>query len=240
MRITKPIIVLSLTGIFMLPTLSFCSYSPSILNWVRYGDIDQEAIYSLVPGATITRSTTDSAAQLASELSGKDVFLISECEEGIYQGEGTIFAPVLSDFVSQGGVVIQCNSGIWGVDVLGDAGLMTRSYIGTTASGTGTLELPGHPLAYGLGATVQMADATEYWSTTDPDVDIVVSYSQPSYGVLMSTQVGSGWVIGIGYDYFDRNSDADRMIANAVCIPEPGMICLLGLGSMALLRRRRK
>lgn len=43
-------------------------------------------------------------------------------------------------------------------------------------------------------------------------------------------------------DFWNVGTDGDVLLANAVtwAIPEPGTICLLGLGGLSLLRRRRK
>ncbi len=220
-----------------------------ILEWARYGDPDEEtanaeaAILSLVPAVTFTRTVTDEAAEIAALLPGKDVFFVPELDFAGYSGEGTTFAPVLEPFVAAGGVLVCCAEGFprdQGT-FLKDTGLLDRDYVDWTRVGTATLLSPGHPLAEGVGETIGLINVTAYYTTGDPGVEIVYAHTDnPDYGIVMYRPYGEGHVVGIGYDYYTRSADADRILANAVTLPEPAALSLLALGAVALLRRRRR
>jgi len=211
-----------------------------ILEWVRYGDLDEEvlhteqAIMSLVPDVSFTQTLTDDPAVIAALLPGKDVFLVPELDFAGYSGEGITFAPVLEPFVAVGGLLVACAEGFSDDQgtFLKDTGLLDRTFVDFGWSGTADLMIPGHILAEGLGSSIQLANATAWYTTSQPDVEIVYALSgYPSYGVVMYRSYGAGHVVSIGYDYYERNLDADRVIANAVTIPEPATLLLLAFAS---------
>jgi len=195
---------------------------PRILHWVLHGDMDrevpftEEAILSQVPGAEIVRTFATTSDELVPELADANVFLVPEMGETTpYLREGVEFGAILQDFVDGGGIVIECLSGGSGEDFLGDAGFMSRTFAGVTGGGGANVLLPDHPLASGLGPTVSLADATAYWTPLDASIETVIDSPMPGSGILLSKTIGAGYVIAIGYDYYERNPDADRIIGNA-------------------------
>jgi len=196
-----------------------------ILAWVLYTDYDQEyrntliAISEYCTDYTVTESTTTDPSVLASELVSKDVFLIPEPEmtdNATWAAIGSAFSSVLGDFVNDGGTVIVCCERDWYQGFLLNAGLMSTTYANGYSEGeTFTVADQTHPIIDGLGATAASANVTASYSIADAEIHklIVDSYG---YAVVAVRDIGCGHVVINGYDYYEYNDDASRIIANAV------------------------
>ena len=217
------------------------SYAPplQILLWLKYLPESKyaleykhtlDALASYVPNFVATESFTTEAATLEAELQGKRVFLMVEPASALrsdLEAAGTAFAPVLQDFVQKGGTAIVCSEvtyAPYGLDQAGflnATGLMTaetaKFYPAQGASPLPVVE-PTHPLATGLGATAAVADSTAAYAVGPSDVVSVVEDSLGN-SVVACRDIGYGAVVLNGYDYWSYNSDAARIIANAVQYP---------------------
>ncbi len=200
------------------------SGTTQILAWVLYTDYDQEynntlsAISQYYADYTVTESTTTNPSVLSSELVGKDIFLVPEPEMAgstTLATMGSTFSTALLDFVNNGGIVIVCCEWSGSQGFLLNAGLMNATYANGYWTGNFTVADSTHPITDGLGSTVAAADAVASYNITDPEIQnlIVDSYGYP---VVAVRDLGSGHVVLIGYDYYEYNDDAARIISNAV------------------------
>lgn len=201
-----------------------------ILAWVPYTDMDPGAEYENTFAAldthyqyyNATDSTTEDAATLADELVGKDVFLAME-QEGAdnptLETLGAAFSDVLTEFVEQGGTVISlCEwPGSW-EGFMSATGLMTADAVANATGATLTVVAPSHPLANRLPGTVTGPNATASYAIGPESTSVIEDPS--GNAVLAVRQLGLGAAIMIGYDYFEYDNDAARVIANAVQYPQ--------------------
>ena len=206
-----------------------------ILAWVPYAGLDEEyrntlaALSSQFGDYVVTESFTDSAAVLETELEGKQVFLVPEPEQAAsatLSAMGTEFSSVLQDFTAAGGtVVVLCE---WSTyqGFLTATGLMSATYAAGHYPGQALpVVLTSHPLATGLGATVEAQDATAAY-TIGPEATSII---EDGYGntVVACRDIGYGAVVLMGYDFYAYDDDAARVLANAVRYPRSTVDILL-------------
>jgi hypothetical protein len=83
-----------------------------------------------------------------------------------------------------------------------------------------------------------------YWDTIgsgiikvyDPSLTFLASLSNTTIGVEQINITGLGQ---IGYVYFNSTQDPAGADIDNLVVPEPATLCLLGLGALSLLRRKR-
>ena len=201
-----------------------------ILAWIKYTDTTREypntldALSKYFKDYTITESKTSDPAVLAAELEGKDVFLMPEPDKTdtvTLKSVGSAFSEVLNEFVNMGGVVIvlaECKG--W-QGFLSASGLLDEVVNNYYASHEDlTVLLQNHPLAQGLSSsTIKAEDSTSTYTISNPDAQIIV-VGPDNKAAIACRQLGVGYVILIGYDYYDYNDDAARILANAVNISD--------------------
>jgi PKD repeat protein len=202
-----------------------------ILAWIPYtdmvpgGEYDNTlaALDTYHPWYNLTTSVTEDAGVLATELAGKDVFLAMEQENATSAQLATLgaaFADVLTDFVEQGGTVIVLGElDIYFEGFLDATGLMSCDAVADYWLGEALpVVSPSHPLAFGLGATVAAQNLTNAY-TVGPEATVVIEdgFSNAVEAVRL---LGAGAVIVIGYDYYEYDADAARVLANAVQYPQ--------------------
>jgi len=151
---------------------------------------------------------------LRNQLKDKNIFFLTQQEQGSISqitAMGNLFASVLHDFVESGGLVIECNEWESYQGFMNASGLMYFTYRGYSSYGTADVFEPNHSLCTGLGTTVQLDNSTSYFDTNGKKL---ISYSDHS--ILSSRDIGLGHIVLIGYDYYEYNDDAARIVANAV------------------------
>ena len=171
------------------------------------------AINTYFNSYNLTEINTTNAATLQSALVGKNVFLMAEPESGtpsVYTG----FSSVLQAFTNNGGIVIMCGAGGTQASCLFNTGLISGTYFGTGTGGTMTVVQASHPLADQVAATFMGPNATLLLDITNVDANQVVTSA--GNDVVTYRNTGAGKVIYIGFDYFATNTDASRIIANAM------------------------
>jgi hypothetical protein len=206
------------------PAVAQSSGMLQMLAWVRYTDYDEEyantlaAIREYFTDFTVTESDTLVPAVLAAELAGKHVLLLPNPEEASndnLRAAGIAFRDTLQAWVSSGGFVLATAEWLNYQGFLRNAELLDALYSDTFNSGALPVEDPAHPLAAGLGPTVQAVSFLSTYTIGDPDVQPVVDGGFGDWAVA-ARDIGAGHVALIGYDYYEYNDDAARIIANAM------------------------
>lgn len=176
------------------------------------------AINSYYTNYNLTETSTSSAAELATLLQGKDVFLVPEIEITTGIPPFTDFAPVLQAFVNNGGIVIF--TGTSGAQPIINSGLMT---VNVTGFDTGTpLEVldDTHPITQGISPSFPPSNGTYPIFFSDPDVVTLVGQPEGEFGgggsVVAYRPIGSGYVISIAFDYFSSDENAQKLLANSL------------------------
>jgi hypothetical protein len=212
------------------PHLTSEAKTVHIVSWVRFtgiGDPDVEyahaveAIGQYFADFSMTESNALDPAALAAALVGKDVLLLPEPNQATstdLEEAGSALQATLQAFVSSGHVILAAGESLDWQGFLRSAGLLDARYSNDCAIGCAWIMPvvdPAHPLAVGLGGTVQGANSTTSYVIGNSDVHVVVT--DPDGNPVVATRdIGTGHVVLIGYDYHDYNPDAARIIANAV------------------------
>ncbi|MBI4647063.1 MAG: DUF1573 domain-containing protein, partial [Bacteroidia bacterium] len=169
------------------------------------------AINQFFTNYNLTEINTTSATALATALTGKDVLLIAEQESGsasVFTG----FATTLQNFVSNGGTVVFC--GASNSSCIFNTGLFNGSYGTSSSYATLTINDITHPLMAQVVTPLTAQDLTYCYSITNPDADIVASYS--GYAAVAYREIGAGKAIYVGYDFYSYHVNASHIIANAI------------------------
>ncbi|MEL7002219.1 MAG: T9SS type A sorting domain-containing protein, partial [Bacteroidota bacterium] len=197
-----------------------------ILSWNLGADLSREfpntmnAISQYFTDYTLTTTVETDPEILSSLLADKEVFLIPEQEIGgsstFYTSLATLWAPVLNDFVNNGGSIIMCGtwSGTGVFEIFNNSGLISLGQGSISFGQDMIVEDMPHYLTEGLGDVVVSQDATYLLELQDSDALELVTY-QGDAAVIVK-EIGSGNVTYIAYDYFDYDDDAARIISNAV------------------------
>jgi hypothetical protein len=195
--------------------------SPQVLAWTYLADLTGEyantiaAIRQYTPGCIITTTSTTAASTLRAALAGKDVFLVTEPTSTISSAYGTAFAPVLQDFVNNGGVVIFCcpyNYNYLFINATGLANISTGSAI---SSGTLPISSPGHPIFNNVIPPLLANSAVANFRVNDSS-SVLATYS--TNAVVAEKQIGQGHVVLLGADFFAYDSNWAKIISNAVML----------------------
>jgi hypothetical protein len=165
-----------------------------------------------------------SYTQIASTLPNYDVFLIPE-QENVFHENYTDIADTwtgpLNDFVVRGGIVItlDCNGQTAPsfdgptMRILNATGLMS---VFTPADGVGwtnTLVNTSSALARGVEGSWPAPDGSVNFNTTDAEVIV----EHPSGNAVVAHKIiGTGHVVLIGHDFFNRDANSDALLANAI------------------------
>lgn len=163
----------------------------------------------------LSETNTTSAAVLQTALTGKRVFLVAEQETQTNPTIFTNFAPVLQSFVNNGGTVIFCGVATSSSSCIFNTGLFSGTYSGSISSSTLNVVNTSHPITTGIPSGIPAQNITLYCSFTNSDKVTLVNYAG-SFDVVTYRQIGAGKVIYIGYDYYAYDSNAAKIIANAV------------------------
>ncbi len=159
----------------------------------------------------LTEINTTIASTLESALLKKDILLIAEQESGsasVY----TSFAPVIQSFVNNGGKVIFC--GTSNSSCIFNTGIFTGFYGGSLYPSTINVVNNRHFITDSVSASFISPEVTYAYNFNNSDTTRLVRYG--SYDVVTCRNFGKGKAIYVGFDYFEYNNDAARIIANAV------------------------
>jgi hypothetical protein len=244
---------------------------PAFLIYTQYADTDAVGEYIEVMeainetyGTNYTYTNLTSSANLDSTLAGHSVFLILEQETSTATGMrnlGNNWESTLTAFVQTGGVVIlmdyTCGPlGFGGGSHLYNASeLMVINEVQADTSGLATGDFitsvsvvaAADPLATGVSAS--WTPSTGTLGVETPEGTVVV---EDNFGnaVVIHKVIGSGHVVYLGFDCFERCDDFDQIIANALTLapatlPIPGFPVgaisvglLLCLGLVVVIRRK--
>ncbi|MBV6643561.1 MAG: choice-of-anchor D domain-containing protein [Cyclobacteriaceae bacterium] len=203
-------------------TINSLDGSTEILAWIGYADFSREypntlnAISQYYTNYSVDTTSMINPTGLSNLLVDKDVFLIPEQESGsvsFFQNMGTSCALVLEDFVSRGGAIIMCGSGYGAFEILNSSGLMSMSQGNNLNTNVMTVEDTLHRIMAGLPGFILGQNAT-FGMTIHDESEQLVTYN--GYAAVAYKEVGRGFITYLGYDYFNYDDDAARIIANAV------------------------
>ncbi len=170
-----------------------------------------------VTNAQFTESSTTSASTLSSLLVGKQIVLIPKLIN-VYTATTsayTAFAPVLQNFVSNGGTVIFLGSQSSYASHIWNTGLWSGSYYGYLGSGYSvTINQSSHPLFANLSSSYLYS--TYYYDQyiiNNSDATTLASYSYP---IISERHIGNGKTILLGIDYYYTTTDGNTVLTNAI------------------------
>jgi hypothetical protein len=216
-----------------------------ILAWTAYPDMSTEypntvqaledklgGGYLVQPFPTNGQGGAGDATLLSRQLDGKHVFLVPEPEAATntqLTTAGTTFASTLQTFASNGGSVVECceysggSSTAYGF--LTATGLMDLTFYGGAMSGALPVAAPWHPLAAGLGSTVTAQNYTSLYTVGSNALPVVTDGA--GHAAVAVADYGAGAAVALGYDFYAYDSDAARILANAVQYPRNARRVLL-------------
>ncbi len=203
-------------------TLNSLDGSTEILAWIGFADFSREypntlnAISQYYTNFSVDTTSATNPIGLSDLLADKDVFLIPEQESGsvsFFQSMGSSWALVLEDFVSRGGAIILCGSAYGAHEILNTSGLMSMSQGINLNTYVMTVEDTLHRITAGLPGYIVGQNATFGMNIQD-ESEQLVTYN--GYAAVAYKEVGRGFITYLGYDYYNYDDHAARMIANAV------------------------
>lgn len=200
------------------------NYSPPVkMLALTYGvDYFQEylntlsAIKRYFTNYSIKEINTTSKKTLDSFLQGMEVLLIADQETS----NPAIFADfdsVLNAFLLRGGIVIFCGSDINHMDCMFNTNIFSGYYIGSLNSSAYIFSVaaPNNPVCRNLPSVIYSSNAVYYSFITNPDKLKLVDLSN-TWDVAAYRKIGKGQAVYIGYDYYSYDSNAARLVSNAV------------------------
>lgn len=252
------------------PTRTAAQIPRSILVYTQYADtaVGGEFAHTIdaindtygALGTAFTYENLTDYNDLATEITGHNVFLILEQEDAsdiaTMETIGTAWATTLQNFVAGGGVVIVTDyRGVFiapSLYILNETGLMTFREIVDTYHDTLTsasVVAPTDPLATGVAALFTSSNGMLSVNTSEVTVVVEDNNNNP---VVIHKVWGSGHIVYCGFDLYHTNTNLARILGNAVGLqpiqpPIPGfpiaavaigLVLCLGLG--VVMRRRRK
>ena len=183
----------------------FAEY-PSMIN----------AINQYFTAYTLTTTATTNPGTLNSLLIGQNVLLIPEQETGV-PSTWTAMAPVIQQFLNNGGSVIFIGSYSSESDCMFNTGVFSGTYAQdefTTFTNV-TVDDPAHPLVAGIGVT-SFSPPSATFSMNLTNTDRVQVVSAGGRDVVSYRYYGSGKAIFIAFDYFSPSVESSQIIANAI------------------------
>lgn len=171
------------------------------------------AINAYFTDYSLTTVNTTSGTVLTDSLVGKNVFLMTEPENGspsVYLN----FATPLQNFVSNGGLAVICGAYAGQNACIYNTGLFSGNYYDYTNSAVLTILNPAHPILENVNPPLLGANATYLQNLTNPDIESLVTYL--GYDVVAVRPIGAGYAVYVGYDYYDYNTNSQKIIANAI------------------------
>ena len=176
-----------------------------------------QAIDTFFQNYTLTEEYRLNPSLISSLLFGKNVLLIpsQEVKNNLLDTFWINMAPVIQNFLNNGGSVIYCGSNGALSDAMFNTGIFTGSFANDAIFDNLTVVDPTHPLVQGLTLPFTAPSATYTMNLTNPDKNTVID--DQGTDVVSWLPYGSGKAIFVAFDYFeDASLNASRILANAV------------------------
>ncbi|MES2565982.1 MAG: PKD domain-containing protein [Bacteroidota bacterium] len=172
------------------------------------------ALNSYSTNYTITQHTLTTASNLQNALVGKHVLLFPQPSSGYSTGQYQTYSTTIGTFANNGGTVIM--SGNYSSDQINDIGLFNSTYNYYTSSGysLNVLDTNDVIMKYVPLGFITSANYTYYNSISNSSASHFVKYN--SYAVVSKINVGLGRAILLGYDFYNSNTYASRILSNSV------------------------
>ena len=194
-----------------------------VLAWGRFADRDDEFKKTLEvlkrdlgPGWRIKEDFGDFDKAFEDALATSGALLIPEMEQ--WRGSEMALAdrlkPLAEAFLRRGGNVVILGPSANATEFLKRAGLIDCTYTTSSSSQKVSFTNAGARISAGVGASFQTANATFFYRAGGSGV---TSLAESSSGApILARQVGRGWVIVLGMDYYKHNDQTARLLVNAV------------------------
>ncbi len=192
-----------------------------VLSWTAYANPTEyaqtkQAISSYFSNYHETSTTATSAATLATQLVGKNVFLIVEqagASAATLGALGTSWTAVLNNFVNGGGTVIACSNTTSEHLILANSGLLNAVSVSSPSSASVT-KTADTPVNTGVSTPFNGTNLHTF-TTANGSVDLQTTTGE---AVVISRTAGAGRVVLVGTDFFTLGTGMDRAIANTVAL----------------------
>ena len=209
--------------------------TPRILYYTEFSDnsptgevVNVWDAINLTHGTDYTRTNLTSYTDLATELPNHDILLVIE-QETISAENVTDIAAVwqtpLTSFLADGGIVILMTYysfpfGDYGATarILNETGHFTFIEADFRTGASIVIDEPTNPLADGVAAYTG-PDGTCGFNTTETTV--VASVDIIGLPILIHKPIGVGHLVVMGFDCFDRHSETDKILGNAIRLYQP-------------------
>ena len=166
-------------------------------------------------GTNFSTTELTDYTKLSSMLPGHQILLIPEQEKTTLAtlfNIGKAWAPVLQNFVSQGGIVVHCDYN-QRYGILTGSGLMNITTSSNFSAQSINVVAPDDPIVQGVSSTYTASRYSSHYYTIEGRVIV----EKTGYGpVVIHKMIGHGHVVLIGHDYYESNPDQDRVLGNAV------------------------
>jgi PKD repeat protein len=188
-----------------------------VLAITNYVDMAQEypnmitSINSYFTNYTVTQHFLTSVSALQTALVGKQVLLIPE-QETYSSGFMQTYSATINNFVSNGGLAIQCGTGFQ--YQINDIGLFNCSYIANTTANVNVVDTSASFMTTQTMGSMPSPNATWYSTFTNPGITDYVTTG--GYNVVSRRNIGSGKAIYLGFDWYNYNTQSSKMIAYAI------------------------
>lgn len=163
---------------------------------------------------SLTQTGTIDPGTLAGLLIGKNVLLIPEQETGDPAVWSTL-APVIQNYVNNGGSVIFLGSYSSEADCMFNTGIWSGTFDSDVVGATLTVVNNTHPITTNLGATFTAPSATYAMNLTNPD-KVQLVRNATNKDIVAYRSYGRGKAVFIAFDYFNRINASAKIIANAI------------------------
>ncbi len=208
----------------------------SILAYIEYADLSSDGEYEQVRaaidaeyGRTYQWDEFNDSSDLGNLLPGHDVLLILE-QENAYRANmsdmAATWGSTLTDYVTAGGVIVLMDffalggEGDYGVTAVlyNETGLMTLYEYDIVNYENVDVTNSSNALARGVATTFEATNGAIAFQT-DEGIPVVSSQSDSEYHLVIDKIVGGGHVVLLGFDMFNRVTDFDKLLANALRLP---------------------
>ncbi len=200
----------------------------TIVLWTPYIDEGEEeisgtlrALGAVRPDLQIVYSENATPDLLAADLADAGAMVIVQQEDypaGFdFVALGTTLAPLLERFMALGGAVVVCNQERDSELFLPATGFMQTELVDVAASGSCEVVDPQDPLCRHVSPQFSGPTSTAWYRVTGPGVRTVLRHEDAA--VAACRDIGFGWVVLLGFDFFQRNLDTSHLLCNAVLPP---------------------